>query len=279
MPVKKYKPTRSARKNMSIIDRSMLHQGKPWSSLVRANLQVNGRGADGIITVRHRGGGVKRMYRVIDFGQEKAGVEGRVERVEFDPNRSAFIVLVLFADGERRYRLAWEGAQVGDKIVTAEKAAEQPGNRMPLAVVTPGATVFNVELKPGRGGQILRAAGCGAIVMDVKDQHAQLKMPSGEVRLVPKMSYATIGRASNSDLWLQRIGSAGRMRRLGKRPQVRGKAMNPVDHPHGGGEGLQPIGMKGPKTPWGKPALGVKTRRKGKYSDALIVQRRQKKKK
>lgn len=278
MPAKKYKMNRAARKNMSIIDRSGLHKGQPYRKLVGPKKNVNGRGSEGSVTIRHRGGGVKRLMRRVDFGQEKAGVAGRVERVEFDPNRSAFIALLVYADGERRYRLAWEGAKAGDSVVTGEKALEREGNRMPLSEITPGASVFNVELTPGRGGKILRAAGAGAVVMDVKGPYAQLKMPSGEVRLIPKESYATIGRASNADLWLQRMGSAGRMRRLGRRPQVRGKAMNPVDHPHGGGEGLQPIGMKHPKTPWGRPALGVKTRRKGKYSDHLILQRRTKKK-
>lgn len=278
MPVKKYKSNRAARKNMSIVDRSELHKGKPYKKLVFGKINVTGRGDEGSITIRHRGGGVKRLFRKVDFGQEKMGVTARVERVEFDPNRSAFIALLVYADGDRRYRLAWDGAKPGDKVVVNEKAPEVVGNRMQISAITPGSSVFNVELKPGRGGKILRAAGAMAVVMDVKGGYAQLKMPSGEVRLIPKDAYATIGRASNVDLWLQRMGSAGRMRRLGRRPQVRGKVMNPVDHPHGGGEGSQPIGMKHPKTPWGKPAMGVKTRRKGKYSDSMILSRRVKKK-
>lgn len=278
MPVIIYKENRAARKNMSRVDRSKLHAGKPWRKLTQPKRRISGRNARGLITVRHRGGGAKRALRMVDFGQEKIGVPAKVERVEYDPNRSAFLALLKYADGDRRYRLAWEGAQAGDDAVTNEQAAEKPGNRMKLQAITPGAKVFNVELKPGRGGQILRSAGVSAIVMDVKGDFAQLKMPSSEVRLVSRECFATVGEASNADKWLLRVGSAGRMRRMGRRPQVRGKAMNPVDHPHGGGEGLQPIGMPHPKTPWGKPALGVKTRQKGKYSDSMIVSRRQKKK-
>ena len=278
MPIKVYKSSRAARKNMSIVDRRELHGGKPLAALTKSKQRVSGRGAEGKITIRHRGGGAKRNYRVIDFGQDKMGIRAVVERVEFDPNRSAFIVLLKYVDGDRRYRLAWDGAAVGDAVVTDQKAPERPGNRLPLTAITPGTEVFNVEMKPGRGGQLLRAAGSYGIVMDVKGGQAQLKMPSGEVRLIPATAFATVGSASNSDHRLQRIGSAGRKRRLGRRPQVRGKVMNPSDHPHGGGEGAQSIGLKHPKTKWGKPALGVKTRKKGKYSDALIIARRSKKK-
>ncbi len=278
MPVKVFKRTRSARKNMSIIDRRALHQGKPYGPLTAPRKRLSGRGSAGKITIRHRGGGVKRMDRIVDFGQEKMDVPARVERVEYDPNRSGFLALLLYADGDRRYRLAWEGAVVGDTTVTAEHAPEQRGNRLQLAHITPGTGVFNVELKPGRGGKLLRAAGTTAILMDVAGLYAQLKMPSGEIRLIPKEAYATIGSASNSDAWLERVGSAGRSRRRGWRPAVRGKAMNPVDHPHGGGEGKQSIGLKHPKTKWGRPALGVKTRRRHKYSDYLVLKRRVKKK-
>lgn len=278
MPIKVYKTTRGARKGASIVDRSQLYRGKPWRTLLQSKQRISGRGAEGTVTVRHRGGGAKKAYRVIDFRQDKLDVPARVERLEYDPNRSAFIALVVYKDGERRYHLAWEGAKPGDQFVTSTKGAENPGNRLPLKAITPGAKIFNVEIKPGHGGQMLRAAGTSAIVMDVKGEFAQLKMPSGEIRLIPKDSYATLGEASNVDLWLERGGWAGRERRRGHRPEVRGKAMNPVDHPHGGGEGLQPIGLKYPKTLWGKHALGVKTRRKGKYSDAFIVQRRAKKK-
>ena len=279
MPIKIYKTTRSARKNMSIVDRRGLHTGKSYRPLTQPKQRLSGRGAEGKITTRHRGGGAKRNLRTIDFVQTKFGVPARVERIEYDPNRSAWLALMLYADGERRYHLAWEGAVAGDEAVSDAKTAEKSGNRMQLQNITPGLTVFNVELRPGRGGVLIRAAGTSAIMMDVKGEHAQLKMPSGEIRLIPREAYATLGVVSNQDKWLERIGSAGRVRRMGRRPQVRGKAMNPVDHPHGGGEGLQPIGMPHPKTKWGKPALGVKTRSVGKYSDSLILNRRPKKKK
>ncbi len=278
MPIKVYKRTRAARKNSSIVDRRELHKGKPYGPLTMPKTATSGRGAEGKITIRHRGGGVKRAYRLIDFGQPKLGVPAKIERLEFDPNRSGFIALLLYVDGERRYTLAWNGAKVGDAVLAEAKAPEKPGNRLELQNMTPGVQVFNVELKPGRGGQIIRSAGTSAILMDVQGKYAQLKMSSGEIRLIPKESYATVGEVSNPDAWLERKGSAGRMRRLGRRPQVLGKSMNPVDHPHGGGEGHQPIGLKHPKTKWGKPAMGVKTRQPGKYSDALILQRRPKKK-
>lgn len=278
MPIKLYRSTRSARKKSSIVDRSQLHKGKPYGPLTQSKQRISGRGSAGKITVRHRGGGAKRALRIVDFGQDKLGIPARVERLEYDPNRTAFVALLVYADGERRYRLAWEGAQAGDTVVASPQGAEQRGNRLQLQSITPGANVFEVELQAGRGGKLLRAAGTSAVLMDVKDDYAQLKMPSGEIRLVPKDAYATIGEASNSDKWLQRIGSAGRKRRMGRRPEVRGKVMNPVDHPHGGGEGSQPIGLKRPKTKWGKPALGVKTRTRNKYSNKYIVQRRAKKK-
>ena len=278
MPIKLYKHNRHARKNSSIVDRSPLHRGKPLKSLTQGARVISGRGSEGKITVRHRGGGVKRKLRLVDFHQNKFGIPAKVERIEFDPNRSAWLALVVYKDGERRYHLAWQGSKAGDEFVTDEKALEKPGNRMKLANITPGLKIFNTEIKPGRGGQMLRAAGVSAIMMDVKGRYAQLKMPSGEIRLIDKECYATIGEASNEDKWLERVGSAGRNRRRGWRPQVRGKVMNPVDHPHGGGEGAQPIGMTHPKTPWGKPALGVKTRRRGKYSNSLIIKRREKRK-
>jgi large subunit ribosomal protein L2 len=277
MPIKFYKPNRAARKGASISDRSGLHSGKDYKSLTLPSVGVCGRGAAGTITIRHRGGGVKRNLRMVDFGQDKLNVPAKVERLEYDPNRAAHLALLLFADGERRYVLAWHGARPGDLVVRGEQIAEKPGNRMQLKSMTPGLTVYNVELKPGRGGVLLRSAGTYATLMDVQDKHALLKLPSGEVRLVAKECFATVGTVSNPDHWLQRVGSAGRKRRKGWRPAVRGKAMNPVDHPHGGGEGNQPIGLKHPKTLWGKPALGVKTRAVGKYSDAFIVSRRVKK--
>lgn len=278
MPIKIPKPNRAARRNISFMDRSGIYRGKPWRALTAPRTRISGRGGEGKITIRHRGGGAKRQLRQVDFGQDKLGVAARVERLEYDPNRSAFLALLLYADGERRYQLAWEGARVGDTIVAQTETAEKDGNRMQLTHITPGLVVFNVEVKPGRGGKLFRAAGGGAMVMDIQGAYAQLKAPSGEIRLIPKEAYATLGRASNADWWLMRVGSAGRSRRMGQRPQVLGKAMNPVDHPHGGGEGHQPIGLKYPKTKWGKHALGVKTRKQGKYSDSLILQRRGKKK-
>ena len=274
MPIKVYRSNRAARKKATMVDRSALHRGGSYRPLTSAKRRTSGRGRGGTITVRHRGGGAKRRARLIDFGQDKIGVPARVERVEYDPNRSAFIVLLKYVDGARRYRLAWQGAVAGDVVVADTKAAERPGHRMQLQHVTPGAQVYNVELRPGRGGSLFRAAGSYATVMDVKGEQALLKLPSGEMRHVPREAWGTVGAVSNPDHRLVRIGSAGRKRRRGIRPTVRGKAMNPVDHPHGGGEGLQPIGLKAPKTKWGKPALGVKTRRRGKYSQALIVRRR-----
>lgn len=279
MALKIYKGNRAARREASIVDRSELHKGGAYRPLTESQVRGSGRGSQGKMTVRHRGGGAKRRARRVDFGQEKLGVAARVERIEYDPNRSAFIALLIYADGERRYRLAWQGAKVGDVVVTDNKTVEAPGNRMRLENVTPGLTVYDVELKPGRGGALLRAAGARAVVMDTAGKYTLLKLSSGEMRYVPREVYGTVGAVGNADHRLMRLGSAGRVRRLGRRPQVRGKVMNPVDHPHGGGEGAQPIGLKRPKTKWGRPALGVKTRRRGKYSDALIVTRRLPKKK
>lgn len=274
MAIKIYRKNRAARRQASIVDRSAVHGGGPHRPLTAPHVRGSGRGGEGKITVRHRGGGAKRRERRVDFGQDKLGVPARVERVEYDPNRSSFIALLVYADGERRYCLAWQGATVGDEVVADSKTLETPGNRMRLENITPGLTVFNVELKPNRGGVLFRAAGTYATVMDVTGKYALLKLPSGEIRYVPRAVHGTVGAVSNADHGLVRFGSAGRVRRMGRRPQVRGKAMNPVDHPHGGGEGAQPIGLKYPKTKWGKHALGVKTRRRGKYSDSLIVKRR-----
>ena len=279
MPIKIYKKNRAARKNASIVDRSDLYRGKPFKKLTGPKTRISGRGSAGKITTRHRGGGAKRLARIVDFGQPKVGVTGKVERIEYDPNRSAYLALVLYQDGDRRYLLAWDGAKEGDAVLAQEKTSEKEGMRMQLQYITPGLTVFNVELKPGRGGKLFRSAGTYGTITDIQEEFALLKAPSGEIRLIPKDAYATLGKVSNGDWRLVRYGSAGRMRRRGRRPQVRGKVMNPVDHPHGGGEGAQPIGLKHPKTKWGKPALGVKTRRAGKYSDRFILQRRVSKKK
>lgn len=278
MAIKVYKENRAARKQTSIVDRGDLHRGQPYRKLLTSRKRLSGRGSEGKITTRHRGGGVKRMQRIVEFGQPKLGVTATVERLEYDPNRSAYVLLAVDRSGQRKYMLAWEGAKKGDVFMVDEKAPEQEGNRMQLQYITPGISVFNVEMQPGRGGVLFRSAGSYSIIMDIQGPYAQLKMPSGEVRLIPKESYATVGKVSNPDWRLERVGSAGRNRRRGWRPEVRGKAMNPVDHPHGGGEGAQPIGLKAPKTKWGKKALGVKTRRAGKYSDHLILERRAKKK-
>lgn len=279
MAIKIYKSTRGARKKASIVDRSGLYRGEPLKNKLVKKTATSGRGSAGKITIRHRGGGVKRAVRIIDFAQAKLGVPGIVEHVEFDPNRSAYLARVRYMDGDRQYVLAWQGAQEGDKIVADEKTTEKDGNRMKLKNITPGVFVYNVEIMPSRGGILFRSAGSYGIVMDVQEKYAQIRMASGEVRLIDKESYATIGAVSNPDWRLQTIGSAGRNRRLGKRPNVRGKVMNPVDHPHGGGEGAQPIGLKYPKTKWGKHALGVKTRKPNRYSNNLILERRKNKRK
>jgi len=281
MAVKVYRKNRAARKNSSTVQRGDLSKTRPFKGLVRTKKRTSGRSRAGNITVRRRGGGHKRLLRVVDFGCRDVNGErrGRVQSIEYDPNRSADIALVVYENGERGYVLAWNGAKVGDGVTEAEKADERPGNRMKLVNVTPGLSVHNVEIKPGRGGKLLRAAGSMAVVMDVKGGKAILKMPSGETRFVSSDCYATIGVVGNSDHRLVRVGSAGRKRHMGRRPAVRGKAMNPIDHPHGGGEGGSPIGLKHPKTKWGKRAFGVKTRRRGKYSDGQIVARRNKKKK
>ncbi len=274
MPIKIYRENRAARKQASMVDRSALYRGEPHRPLVQPKQRRGGRQREGKMTVRHRGGGARRAWRIIDFGQDKVGVPARVERLEFDPNRSAFVALLAYADGDRRYRLAWHGARAGDVVVAQPQAPEQAGNRLQLQHVTPGTAVHDVELKPGRGCVPFPAAGASAVVLDVQGERVLLKAPSGELRQVPGEAFATVGAVSNPDHRLVRAGSAGRRRRLGWRPAVRGKAMNPVDHPHGGGEGAQPIGLKAPKTRWGRPALGVPTRRRGKYSNSLIVQRR-----
>lgn len=277
MAIKIYRENRAARKNMSKVVRDGIHRGRPVKGLTVPKTSTSGRGSEGKITIRHRGGGVKRMVRMIEWGQPKQNIPAKVERVEYDPNRTAYLALLVFADGARHYVLAWEGIQDGQEVTMGEKALEKVGNRLPLQNITPGAFVFNVEMQPGRGGTLFRSAGSYGILMDIQGDYAQLKMPSSEVRLIPKAAYATIGKVGNPDWRHMRIGSAGRARRMGQRPEVTGKSMNPVDHPHGGGEGHQPIGLKHPKTKWGKPALGVKTRQPGKYSDNLILSRRQKK--
>lgn len=279
MAIKIYKPTTPGRRNMSGYSFEEITKKRPEKSLTTNKLRKAGRNNQGRITVRHQGGGHKQLYRIIDFKQrDKIGIPAKVTAVEYDPNRTAYIMLVVYKDGEKRYHIAPEKIKVGTEIITKEKAKAQIGNRMTLKHVPPGYFVHNVELKLGRGGQIIRSAGSKGRVVAVEGEYAQVELPSGEVRLIDKNCFATIGTVSNGEHSNVTIGKAGRNRWKGKRPSVRGKVMNPNDHPHGGGEGLQSIGLKNPKTPWGMPALGFKTRRR-KYSDKLIVKSRRLKKK
>jgi large subunit ribosomal protein L2 len=278
MPVKIYRPVTKGRRKSSVQDFSDITRSKPEKALARAKKEKAGR-SKGSITVRHKGAGNKKRIRDIDFRREKYDIPARVETIEYDPNRGARIALLVYGDGEKRYMLAPDGLKVGATVVSSLKKAEiAAGNRLPLERMPVGITVHSVELQPGKGGQLAHGAGSGVQIMAVEGGYATLKLPSGEIRMVSKHCSATIGSVSNPDWRLVRWGKAGRMRHRGIRPTVRGKVMNPVDHPHGGGEGRNPIGLKkGPKTPWGKKALGVKTRRRKKSSDALIIQRRKNK--
>jgi large subunit ribosomal protein L2 len=278
MAVRKYNPISNGRRGASVQDFSDITATKPQRSLVENIQKRSGRNNTGRITVRHRGGGVKRLYRIIDFKCEKYGVPGKIVSIEYDPNRGPRIALVEYADATKAYIIAAEGMKVGMEVLSSkDKIEAKIGNRMHLEYIPTGLFVYNVEIMPGKGGQLVRTAGSSAQLQVIEGKYAQLKMPSGEVRLVPKECSASIGCVSNSDYKLVRLGKAGRMRKKGWRPTVRGKAMNPVDHPHGGGEGRQPIGLKkGPKTPWGKKALGVKTRKADKWTNKLIISRRKK---
>ncbi len=275
MAIKKYNPTTAGRRGSSVLDSKDLSSRRPFKPLMESKRRRAGRNNQGVITVRHRGGGAKRQYRQVDFAQQKFDIPGRVSSIEYDPNRSARIALISYRDGERRYILAPDGLAVGAMVVSSRKKVEmQPGNRTTLEHIPSGVPVSNVELHPGRGGRIVRSAGSAATVMAIEGNFVQLKMPSGEIRVFSKDAQATIGQVSNADWRNVRLGKAGRVRAYGVRPTVRGKVMNPVDHPHGGGEGKHPIGMKHPKTPWGKPALGVRTRKRRKYSNRHILRRR-----
>ena len=259
---------------MSVTDYSELSKVAPERSLLAPLSNKSGRNSYGRITVRHRGGGNRRKYRVIDFKRDNFGVAGEIATLEYDPNRSAHIALVKFEDGDKRYILAPAGAKVGDKIMSGPDADIKPGNALPLINIPTGTFVHNVELYPGRGGQLARAAGNAAQLMAKEGAYALLRLPSGELRNVPNGCMATVGVVGNVDHENVKIGKAGRKRHMGWRPTVRGSVMNPNDHPHGGGEGKAPIGRPGPVTPWGKPALGYKTRKTKKASDKLIVKRR-----
>jgi len=275
MGIKIYRPTSPGRRGMSVSDFEEITRSKPERSLLRPVLKQAGRNNVGRITVRHRGGGHKRRYRVIDFRRDKLGVPGRVDSIEYDPNRSARIALVVYADGEKRYILAPLGIQVGAPIMAGPEAEVRVGNAMPLKGIPLGTMVHNIELQPGRGGQLARSAGTAAQLMAKEGEYAQVRLPSGEVRRVLLVCMATIGQVGNTEHANLNLGKAGRKRWMGWRPVVRGVAMDPNSHPHGGGEGRSPVGMPGPKTPWGKPALGYRTRTK-KPSDKYIVRRRSK---
>jgi large subunit ribosomal protein L2 len=280
MAVKKYKPTTPARRQSSVDTFSDIVAKKPQKRLTKPRKRSGGRNVTGRITVRHRGGGAKRKIRMIDFKRDKFDIPAIVKTIEYDPNRNARIALVLYKDGEKRYIIAPDALKVGDEIIsTKEKKVKiNSGNTMPLKDMPEGSIIYNIELTPGKGGQLARSAGGSAQLMAIEGKYATLKLPSGEIRKVVTECLATLGTVSNSEHMNIRWGKAGRKRHLGIRPTVRGKAMNPVDHPHGGGEGRQPIGLKYPKTPWGKHALGVKTRKSKKYSDKFILKRRKKKK-
>ena len=274
MSIKVYKPTSNARRNMSTTDYSELSKVAPERSLLVSLKKNSGRNSYGRITVRHRGGGQRRKYRVIDFKRDKFDIPAQVASVEYDPNRSAFIALLQYEDGEKRYILQPAGLKVGDTVVAGTSADIKAGNALPLTNIPVGTVVHNVELYPGRGGQLARAAGNSAQLMAKEGAYALLRLPSGELRNVPVNCMATVGQVGNLDHENVKIGKAGRKRHMGWRPTVRGSVMNPCDHPHGGGEGKSPIGRPGPVTPWGKPALGYKTRNTKKASDKLIIKRR-----
>ena len=264
MAVKKVKPVSNARRNYSKYTFEELTKGKaPEKRLLKKKKEKAGRNSQGKLTVRHRGGGHKRKLRIVDFDRTaKLNIEGTVTSIEYDPNRSAYIILVTYKDGDKRYHLAPHGIKEGDKVLCAQRAKIKPGNRIQIDNIPPGFSIYNVEMFKGKGGQICRTAGANAKLVSLDGKHAQIELPSKEVRFVPKGCFATIGQVSNPEHGNLKVGKAGRKRWMGKRPQVRGKAMNPCDHPHGGGEGGTSIGMKHPKTPWGLPALGFKTRKR-----------------
>ena len=274
MAIKKYNPTTPGRRGMSVTDYSVLSKVEPEKSLLAPLKKKSGRNNYGRITVRHRGGGERRKYRIIDFKRDKFGVEGTVLTLEYDPNRSAHIALIEYTDGEKRYIIAPVGLKVGQKIMAGPEADIKPGNALPFANIPDGTIVHNVELYPGKGAQLVRSAGNSAQVMAKEGKYALLRLPSGELRYVPVNCMATIGQVGNVDHENVHIGKAGRKRHMGFRPTVRGSVMNPNDHPHGGGEGKSPIGRPTPVTPWGKPALGYKTRKKHHRTDKYIVKRR-----
>jgi len=276
MPIKKYKPTTPGRRGMSTLTFEEITKKTPEKSLVTSLTSKGGRNNTGRITTRHQGGGHKRKYRIIDFKRRKDNVPAKVAAIEYDPNRTCNIALLHYVDGEKRYIIAPKGLEVGMKVVSGPEVDIRTGNAMELRNMPEGTIVHNVELKPGKGGQIARSAGASAQILGIEDKYVTLRLTSGEVRKVLGVCRATVGTVGNEDHSLVNLGKAGRSRWKGIRPTVRGSVMNPNDHPHGGGEGRAPVGRTGPVTPWGKPALGYKTRKKGKASDKLIVRRRKK---
>ncbi len=276
MAVKKYKPTSPGRRGMTGNTYDEITSSKPERSLIGKKNRKGGRNAQGRITVRHQGGGHRRQYRHVDFKRDKREIPAKVASIDYDPNRSANLALLFYADGEKRYILAPLGLEVGTTVIASPEADILPGNSLPIGNIPTGTMIHNIELKEGRGGQMVRAAGSAAQLVAKEGDYAQIRMPSGEIRLVRQVCYATIGQIGNVDHGNIKLGKAGRKRHMGIRPTVRGSAMSPRDHPHGGGEGRSPIGMPSPKSPWGKPTLGKKTRR-NKATDKYIVRRRRKK--
>ena len=276
MAVKKFRPTTPSRRQMTMATFEEITTNSPEKSLLVSLKKTGGRNAQGKITVRHHGGGAKRKYRIIDFKRNKDGIPATVATIEYDPNRSAYIALVVYADGEKRYIIAPAGLKVGDTVVSGADADIKPGNALPLLNIPVGTFIHNIELQAGKGGQLVRAAGLSAQLMAKEGKYATLRLPSGEMRYVRIECRATVGTVSNSTNDIVKIGKAGRKRHMGIRPTVRGSVMNPNDHPHGGGEGKSPVGRPSPMTPWGKPALGYKTRKTKKYSDRFIIKDRRK---
>ncbi|EIT84054.1 50S ribosomal protein L2 [Fictibacillus macauensis ZFHKF-1] len=276
MGIKKFKPITNGRRGMTQLDFAEITTNKPEKSLLAPLSKKAGRNNQGKLTVRHQGGGHKRKYRIIDFKRNKDGIPGRVATIEYDPNRTANIALINYVDGEKRYILAPKGLVVGQEIMSGTEADIKVGNALPLANIPVGSTIHNIELQPGKGGQLARSAGASAQLLGKEEKYALVRLGSGEVRMILLTCRATIGQVGNLEHELVNVGKAGRSRWMGIRPTVRGSVMNPNDHPHGGGEGRAPIGRKSPMSPWGKPTLGFKTRKKNKSTDKYIVRRRKK---
>ena len=274
MSIRLYKSYTPGTRNRALSAFTEITKTKPEKSLIKKNHRSKGRNNRGVITIRHRGGGHKRLYRIIDFKRNKYGIEGIVKAIEYDPNRNARIALINYIDGEKRYILHPKNLNIGDKIFAGSGSPLNIGNSLPLSEIPLGTAINNVELIPNKGGQLVRSAGTSARILAKEGNYVTLRLPSKEIRLIRKECFATIGEISNNDAFLVQSGKAGRTRWLGKRPTVRGSVMNPCDHPHGGGEGRAPIGRTRPLTPWGKPALGIKTRKRKKLSDAYILRRR-----